>query len=206
MIAAVFLCVKILEKTSPASDKRKQEITVFKSKECILFLVVRGHILPVVENVLNVVVVLQVVKEKSHLLHCVLIGDGDISRGDLVSFSGKHLVAQTFQRLSYGCNIVGRAGDLDNIFINVEIISACLKNVVHDLVLIAIFNFSNTKQTYWLHPEKSGALMPILNTDWERFGGQTKELPAEAALLRVDSVSGVKIELAPFGSILFEIK
>ena len=48
--------------------------------------------------------------------------------------------------------------------------------------------------------------MPILNTDWERFGGQTKELPTEAALLRVDSVSGVKIELAPFGSILFEIK
>ncbi len=72
--------------------------------------------------------------------------------------------------------------------------------------VIAIFNFSNRKQTYWLHPEKSGALVPILNTDWERFGGQTKELPPEAALLRADSVSGVEIELAPFGSILFEIK
>jgi 1,4-alpha-glucan branching enzyme len=72
--------------------------------------------------------------------------------------------------------------------------------------VIAIFNFSNTKQTYWLHPEKSGALVPILNTDWERFGGQTKELPPEAALLRADSVSGVEIELAPFGSILYEVK
>ena len=72
--------------------------------------------------------------------------------------------------------------------------------------VIAIFNFSNSRQTYRLHPEKSGALVPIINTDWERFGGRTKELPAEAALLRADSVSGVEIKLAPFGSILYEIK
>ena len=41
--------------------------------------------------------------------------------------------------------------------------------------VIAIFNFSGRAQTYWLHPEKNCVLKEILNSDWERFGGNTKD-------------------------------
>ena len=43
--------------------------------------------------------------------------------------------------------------------------------------LLALFNFSDQEQDYWMTPGENMQATAILDTDWERFGGHTKEHP-----------------------------
>jgi hypothetical protein len=69
--------------------------------------------------------------------------------------------------------------------------------------LAAIFNFSDAPRTYWFHPEKDSTVLPVLHTDWERFGGRTKEKAETGLALARD---GFRIELPPFASVLMQVE
>ena len=72
--------------------------------------------------------------------------------------------------------------------------------------VIAIFNFSGRAQTYWLHPEKNCVLKEILNSDWERFGGNTKERSGQTEFIPAPSMTGVPVSLPAFSTVLYEVK
>ncbi len=72
--------------------------------------------------------------------------------------------------------------------------------------VIAIFNFSGRAQTYWLHPEKNCVLKEILNSDWERFGGSTKERSGQTEFIPAPSMTGVPVSLPAFSTVLYEVK
>ena len=55
-----------------------------------------------------------------------------------------------------------------------------------------------------MHPEKSCALEEILNTDWERFSGRTKEV--RGRFVRASSMNGVPIQLPAFSAVLYKVK
>ena len=86
---------------------------------------------------------------------------------------------------------------------NIYGIQRYAKNKNKDSV-IALFNFSNRDQVYWMHPEKSCTLEEILNTDWERFSGRTKEV--RGRVVRASAMNGVPIQLPAFSAVLYKVK
>ena len=70
--------------------------------------------------------------------------------------------------------------------------------------VIALFNFSNRDCVYRLHPEKSCAMEEILNTDWERFSGKTRE--EKGRMIRATSMDGAPVALPAFSAVLYKIK
>ena len=69
--------------------------------------------------------------------------------------------------------------------------------------ITALFNFSNTSQVYYYTPSRKGMMKLILNSDWERFGGRTKETESKAE--EVSSGFVIPIQLPAFSGRIYEI-
>ncbi len=69
--------------------------------------------------------------------------------------------------------------------------------------VIAFFNFSDKKQYYVYTPANDETLTTLLNTDWEKYSGQTAEEEDEMLLAR--GIGGAEIHLAPFSAVLYKV-
>ncbi len=69
--------------------------------------------------------------------------------------------------------------------------------------LAALFNFSNQDQTYYYTPSRKGTMKLVLNSDWERFGGRSRETESRAE--EVSSAFVIPIQLPAFSGRIYEI-
>ena len=84
------------------------------------------RLFPVMPNILNIIVIVQSVKKKSHLLDMVLVGKSSISRGNLCRLSGKNSIAHIRKRLAYFAYCCGVGRDFYTAILKGEVIAACL--------------------------------------------------------------------------------
>ena len=84
-------------------------------------------VFPVVPDVLNVVVILELLEQLAHVLDIVLIFESGVARGNILDLCGEEGVALLLEILAYCGEIVGLCADIKNAVVGQEVDSSCLK-------------------------------------------------------------------------------
>ena len=71
--------------------------------------------------------------------------------------------------------------------------------------VVAFFNFSDEPQFYIYTPKEDESLTILISSDWDCYSGSTIR-PKRKTKLRARGIGGVRIELPPFSSVLYEVK